>query len=93
MCRLLRIVIALMGLLCPVVCVAAPPLARSVLIIDATEPNSPWGEAAFAQSNLPPDVTGTILPLRLSNLATPAKASVPNLEKSDVATLGKAHPA
>jgi len=38
-------------------------------------------------------VTGTILPLRLSNLATPAKASVPNLEKSDVATLGKAHPA
>jgi signal transduction histidine kinase len=41
--RLLRITIVLTGLLCPAVCLAADPLPRSVLVLDATEPNSPWG--------------------------------------------------
>jgi signal transduction histidine kinase len=165
--RLLRTTIALMGLLWPAVCLGAAPLPRSVLILDATEPNAPWGiefravlrsalsadamasiaiysevldlarfnsneykellsnflrakyrdrpigvivvhgpqaleilmqlrvelwpavpvvfgavdEATVGRLTLPPDVTGTVLQLRLSNMVTAARALVPSLKQ------------
>ena len=43
--RLLRMAIALMGLLGPAVCWAADPLPRSVLIISQALPGAPWPSA------------------------------------------------
>jgi signal transduction histidine kinase len=75
--RLLRIAIALTGLLCPTFCLAADPLPRSVLVLSQGIPGGPWPSAVHQAirstltGNVTAPVAGYIEELDLARFGSP----------------------